>query len=117
MRENSRRRQRCRARRYKELDPYKNRMNHLTKLGPSMETFNIREAKTHLSRLIERVIAGEEIVIAKAGMPVARLVPVLPADVVREPGSLEGQIRIGPDFNAPPSEEVIALFEGRPVRR
>ena len=82
-----------------------------------METFNIREAKTHLSRLIERVIAGEEIVIAKAGTPVARLVPVLPAGVVRKPGSLKGRIRIGPDFNAPPSEEAIALFEGRPVHR
>ena len=82
-----------------------------------MKSVNIHEAKTQLSRLIERVIAGEEIVIAKAGMPVARLVPVLRADVVRKPGSLEGRIRIGLDFNAPPSDEVIALFEGRLVRR
>ncbi|MEO8157938.1 MAG: type II toxin-antitoxin system prevent-host-death family antitoxin [Betaproteobacteria bacterium] len=77
----------------------------------------MHEARTHLSRLIERVRAGEEVVIAKAGKPVARLVPVLPAGVVRKPGSLKGRIRIGPDFTAPPLDEVIALFEGRPVRR
>ena len=50
--------------------------------------------------------------IAKAGKPVARLVPVVPAGVVRKPGSLRGRIRIGRDFNAPLPEEVIAVFEG-----
>ena len=82
-----------------------------------METVNIHEAKTQLSRLIERVRAGEEVVIAKAGKPVARLVPVVPAGVVRKPGSLKGRIRIDGDFNAPLPEEVIAVFEGRAARR
>ena len=82
-----------------------------------METVNIHEAKTQLSRLIERVRAGEEVVIAKAGKPVARLVPVVPAGFVRKPGSLKGRIRIDGDFNAPLPEEVIAVFEGRAARR
>ena len=82
-----------------------------------METVNIHEAKTQLSRLIERVRAGEEVVIAKAGKPVARLVPVVSAGIVRKPGSLRGRIRIGRDFNAPLPEGVIAVFEGRAARR
>ena len=82
-----------------------------------METVNIHQAKTQLSRLIERVRAGEEIVIAKAGKPVARLVPVVQAGVVRKPGSLRGRIRIGRNFNAPLPEKVIALFEDRAARR
>ena len=82
-----------------------------------METVNIHEAKTQLSRLIERVRAGEEVVIAKAGKPVARLVPVVPAGVVRKPGSLKGRIHIGRNFNAPLPEEMIAVFEGRKARQ
>ncbi len=86
----------------------------MAKLGASMETVDIHEAKTRLLWLIERVIAGEEVVIAKAGRPVARLVPV---SIVRKPGSLRGRIRIGGDFNAALPEEVIAVFEGRAARR
>lgn len=81
-----------------------------------METVNIHEAKTQLSRLIERVRSGEEVVIAKAGKPVARLVPAIPAGIARKPGALKGLIRIGPDFNAPLPEDVIAIFEGRTKR-
>ena len=90
---------------------------NLTKLGASMETVNIHEAKTQLSRLIERVRAGEEVVIAKAGKPVVRLVPVVPTGVMRKPGSLKGRIRINGDFNSPLPEKVIAVFEGRAARR
>ena len=90
---------------------------NLANLGLTMETVNIHEAKTQLSRLIERVKAGEEVVIAKAGKPVARLVAVDPAGTVRKPGSLKGRIRIGPDFNAPLPEKVIALFSGREASR
>ncbi len=62
---------------------------------------NIHEAKTHFSKLIERVLQGEEILIAKGGRPVARLVPVEPLKVRRLPGSAKGQVKIGQDFDAP----------------
>jgi prevent-host-death family protein len=65
------------------------------------ETVNIRDAKTHLSRLIERVEAGEEIVIARAGRPVARLVPLRRATHPRIPGRWREEITIAPDFDAP----------------
>ncbi len=60
----------------------------------------MHEAKTHLSRLLERVEAGEEVVIARAGNPIARLVPVAPKRA-KVPGRLKGAIRIGRDFDAP----------------
>jgi prevent-host-death family protein len=72
---------------------------------------NIHDAKTHLSRLVERVEAGEEITIARAGRPVARLVP-LRAARPRILGALRGRIRLAPDFDAQ-DETVIELFEGR----
>jgi prevent-host-death family protein len=72
---------------------------------------NIHDAKTHLSRLVERVEAGEEITIARAGRPVARLVP-LQAARPRMLGALRGRIRLAPDFDAQ-DETVIELFEGR----
>jgi prevent-host-death family protein len=75
-----------------------------------MQVFNIHEAKTHLSRLIERVAAGEEIVIARNGKPVARLVPVTAEP--RRPGLLKGRIRIAPDFEAPLPEPIAAAFRG-----
>jgi len=62
---------------------------------------NIHEAKTHFSKLIERVEQGEEVVIARAGRPVARLVPVRRRPGVRTPGRARGQIWISPDFDAP----------------
>lgn len=59
---------------------------------------NIHEAKTHFSRLVERVAGGEEIVIAKAGKPVARLVPYTEASGPRAPGAWKGRVKIAPDF-------------------
>jgi prevent-host-death family protein len=73
---------------------------------------NIHEAKTHLSRLLNRVLAGEEVVIAKAGRPIARLVPFGPRGEPRGPGRYCGQIRIGDDFDDPLPEDLQALFEG-----
>lgn len=64
---------------------------------------NIHEAKTHLSRLVERVEAGEEITIARAGRPVARLVPVEKRRP-RRPGVWRGLVTISPDFDAPMPE-------------
>jgi len=61
---------------------------------------NIHEAKTHLSRLVERVEAGEEITIARAGRPVARLVPVQQRRP-RRPGLWKGRVVISPDFDDP----------------
>lgn len=80
-----------------------------------METVNIHEAKTQLSKLVERVRAGEEIVLAKAGQPVARIVPYVPPRVPRKPGALKGKIRIGKDFDAPLPDDLLAAFEGSPA--
>jgi len=73
---------------------------------------NVHEAKTHLSRLLERVQAGEEITIAKAGRPVARLVP-LAALGKRPLGMDRGKVWIADDFDAPLPEDILADFEGR----
>jgi prevent-host-death family protein len=78
-----------------------------------MDTFNIHEAKTHLSRLVEEVSGGAEIVIAKAGKPVAKLVPFTPTKRPRKLGLLKGKIKIPADFDAPLPDEIIAAFEGR----
>jgi prevent-host-death family protein len=78
-----------------------------------MAVTNIHEAKTHLSRLLERVEAGEEIIIAKAGHPVARLVPYrLPkTPPFRRPGSMKGKIWMSRDFDQLP-DDVAAAFRG-----
>ncbi len=73
-------------------------------------TVNIHEAKTHLSRLVQQVEAGEEIVIARAGRPVARLVGVRGRTAPRKPGQWRGRVRLAPDFDAP-DEALIASFE------
>lgn len=77
-----------------------------------MKTVNIHEAKTHLSRLLEEVARGNEVTIAKAGKPVARLVPIAPDTPTRKPGYLRGRIVISDDFDAPLPREVEASFEG-----
>ena len=74
-------------------------------------TVNIHEAKTNLSKLLARVSAGEEIIIANAGNPVARLVPISPNVDQRIPGRLAGLASINPDFNEPLSQDIIAEFE------
>jgi prevent-host-death family protein len=78
-----------------------------------MQTVNIHEAKTQFSRLVDAAASGEEIVIAKAGKPAARLVPMERAKVTRRFGGLKGKVRIADDFDAPLSDDVIAAFEGR----
>ncbi len=77
-----------------------------------MTTVNVHEAKTHFSRLLARVALGEEIIIAKANRPVAKLVPIAEAPVARQPGSAKGEIWIAPDFDAPLPDDIIADFEG-----
>jgi len=75
------------------------------------KTVNIHEAKTHLSRLLEQVRLGEEVIIAKAGKPVARLVAFSEKPKRRVPGSARGQIWIGEDFDAPLPPELQKFFE------
>jgi prevent-host-death family protein len=78
-----------------------------------MHIVNIHEAKTNFSKLIEAVDQGEEIIIAKAGKPAARLVPVQSKGGVRRPGALKGKIRVADDFNAPLPDDIQAAFEGK----
>lgn len=73
---------------------------------------NVHEAKTNLSRLLQRVAAGEEVVIARAGVPVARLIPVKPSGGRRTLGEDEGRGWIADDFDAPLPAELLAAFEG-----
>lgn len=70
--------------------------------------FNIHEAKTHLSRLIDRVEHGEEIVISRAGTPVAKLVPVAPRARRIGRGSLAGRLILADDWDSPEVNEAIA---------
>jgi prevent-host-death family protein len=76
-----------------------------------MSVVNIHEAKTHFSKLVDRAAAGEEVVIAKAGRPVARLVAYTQAGPPRTPGGWESKVRIHEDFDDL-SEEVAASFRG-----
>lgn len=86
-----------------------------------MKTINIHEAKTHLSRLVERVQAGEEIIIAKAGRPAARLVPIEGAGKPVKIGGHKAPVPVPDDFNTMLEKEIEALFAGarptRPARR
>ena len=72
---------------------------------------NVYEAKTHFSKILDRVMNGEEIIIAKAGMPVARLVPIFEKPTQRVPGGAAGKGRIAPGFDGPLPEEVLKDFE------
>jgi prevent-host-death family protein len=79
----------------------------------NMVEVNVHEAKTHLSRLLLRVAAGEEVLISKAGQPVARLVPVAAPKTPRPLGLDAGRFHVPDDFNAPLPDEVLTAFEGR----
>lgn len=74
---------------------------------------NVHEAKTQLSRLLQRVSTGEEIVIANRGVPVAKLVPVARAKSRRELGIDRGRLKVADDFDAPLPAEILAAFQGR----
>jgi prevent-host-death family protein len=79
-----------------------------------MPIINIHAAKTQLSRLVEQAAAGEEIIIAKAGTPVAKLGPLVPAGrKKRRLGILAGRMTIAADFDAPLPDHVLDAFEGR----
>ena len=76
-----------------------------------MSQVTIQEAKTDLSRLLRRVAAGEEIVIAKGRHPVARLVPYAPPVAERVPGTGKGEIWLSGEFDAPLPDDVLDDFE------
>lgn len=78
-----------------------------------MTTVNVHEAKTHLSKLLARVRAGERIVIAKAGEPIAVLAPYVKRPRRRKPGFDKGRIWVSEDFDAPLPGDLQAAFEGR----
>ncbi len=76
-----------------------------------MHQVNMHEAKSQLSALVEEVLDGGEVVIARAGKPLARLVPYHPRTEPRRPGRWKGELWVADDFDHTP-EEVIAAFEG-----
>ena len=77
-----------------------------------MNAINLYEAKTNLSSLVDRAAAGEEIIIAKGGRPLARLVPLNRRTTPRPLGLLAGQVRVGADFDDPLPDDVMRAFEG-----
>jgi prevent-host-death family protein len=76
-------------------------------------TVNIHQAKTQLSRLVEDAASGQEIIIAKAGRPVARLVSLAAPVRQKRLGLLRGKIRIAPEFDAPLPDDLLDAFEGK----
>lgn len=78
-----------------------------------MQIVNIHQAKTHFSKLIDLVAHGEEIQIAKAGKPVAKLVSLEPTKIQRHFGVLKGKITISNDFDAPLPDNILDDFEGK----
>ena len=79
-----------------------------------MKLVNLQAAKTHLSRLVEDAMAGEDVVIAKAGKPRVRLVPVAAPDRRRTFGSLKGKIHIARNFDAPLPADLARAFGVKP---
>ena len=75
------------------------------------KTVNIHEAKTNLSKLLARVANGEEVIISKAGKPVAKLVSIARKPKKRLPGSAKGKVVIGKNFDAPLPKDLLKAFE------
>ncbi len=76
-------------------------------------TINIHEAKTHLSRIVDDVAAGSEVIIAKAGKPMARLSPIQGVVRPKKFGLLKGKLKVPEDFNAPLNDDELSAFDGR----
>ncbi len=74
-----------------------------------MKQVNVHEAKTHLSKLLDEVAAGEEIILAKAGKPVARIVPISARRPVRL-GGLKGKLKVSDDFDTPLPDDILGSF-------
>lgn len=78
-----------------------------------MRSVNIHQAKTQLSKIVDAALHGKETIIAKAGVPIAKVVPLHPKKPVRKFGLLKGKVKIADDFDAPLPEDLQAAFEGR----
>jgi prevent-host-death family protein len=78
-----------------------------------MTKVSIHQAKTQFSRLVELAASGEEIIIAKSGQPVARLVPYRAKGAARRPGAMRGKIRIKKNFDEPLPKELLVSFAGK----
>jgi prevent-host-death family protein len=78
-----------------------------------MTTIHIYEAKTQLSKLVEQAAAGEDVIIARGGKPVARLTRLQPPRRKLRFGLLKGKVKLSADFDAPLPADVLAQFEGR----
>jgi prevent-host-death family protein len=83
--------------------------------GKRTTRVNVHEAKTHLSRLSDRAANGEEIVIARSGRPVARLVALASKPGRRKPGLLKGRLEVSHDFDAPLPAEMLDAFDHGPI--
>jgi prevent-host-death family protein len=78
-----------------------------------METINIYEAKTHLSKLVDRAANGEDVIIGRGGKPVARLTALTSGRRPIRFGVLKGKVKVAEDFDAPLPDAILADFEGR----
>jgi len=82
-----------------------------------MRSVNMHEAKTHFSKLVDSVVQGEEVVIARAGKPAARLVPLHESPAAETTGIrfglMRGEVEIADDFDTPLPDDLLAAFEGR----
>ena len=76
------------------------------------QTYNIQEAKVHLSRLLKDVVSGEEVIIAKAGKPIARISQIEKSGPKIRFGVLKGKVKVSEDFDAPLSDDLLSEFEG-----
>lgn len=74
---------------------------------------NIHQAKTNFSKLVDAVMHGEEVIIAKAGKPAAKLVPIVDVKPVRKPGSLKGKIKVAANFDESLPSDILDGFEGK----
>jgi prevent-host-death family protein len=77
-----------------------------------VDTVNLYDAKTHLSKLVERAAGGEEIIVAKAGRPLARLVPLAKRTTPRQFGFLAGEVVMSKDFDDPLPDDMQQAFDG-----
>ena len=77
------------------------------------QTFNVQEAKTHLSRLLQAVASGADVIIAKAGKPMARLSRIQESRPEIRFGVLKGKVKVSDDFDAPLPDNILLEFEGR----
>ena len=78
----------------------------------TVQTYNIKEAKAHLSKLLQEVDSGIDVIIAKAGKPMARITRIEESSQKIQFGILKGKVKVSEDFDAPLPDDLLAEFEG-----